>query len=84
MMARVLPKDSDLETEAETYNTWHIQDWRKLRRREHGPAFECGGFPWFVDYSSYRRLSSGCLSDKYLGGFCFFLMEIMSNMLLSI
>lgn len=47
-MARVLPKDPDLETEAETYNTWHIQDWRKLRRREHGPVFECGGFPWRI------------------------------------
>lgn len=37
MMARLLPKDPDLETEDETYHTWHIQDWRKLRRKEHGP-----------------------------------------------
>jgi ubiquitin carboxyl-terminal hydrolase 7 len=47
-MARVLPKDPELETEAETHHTWHITDWRKLRRKEHGPVFECAGFPWFV------------------------------------
>lgn len=48
MMARVLPKDPDLETEAEAWHTWHIQDWRKMKRKEHGPTFECGGFPWLV------------------------------------
>lgn len=46
MMARVLPKNPDLETEGETYNTWHIQDWRKQERKIHGPAFKCGGSPW--------------------------------------
>jgi len=48
MMARLLPKDPDLETEDETYHTWHIQDWRKLRRKEHGPIFHCAGYPWCV------------------------------------
>jgi ubiquitin carboxyl-terminal hydrolase 7 len=46
MMARVLPKDPELETIEETWHTWHIQDWRKLKKREHGPAFKCGDFPW--------------------------------------
>lgn len=50
MMARVLPKNPDLETEDETYNTWHIQDWRKQDRKIHGPIFKCGGFPWWVIY----------------------------------
>ena len=27
-------------------NTWHIQNWRNLQRKEHGPVFEAGGFPW--------------------------------------
>ncbi|KAL1970798.1 hypothetical protein VTN77DRAFT_2632 [Rasamsonia byssochlamydoides] len=53
MMARVLPKDPDLETEAETYHTWHITDWRKLRRKEHGPIFECAGFPWRILFFPY-------------------------------
>lgn len=48
MMARILPKDPDLETEDETYHTWHIQDWRKLKKKEHGPVFQCAGFPWWV------------------------------------
>lgn len=48
MMARVLPKNPDLETEDETYHTWHIQDWRRMRQKEHGPIFHCAGFPWCV------------------------------------
>jgi len=27
-------------------HTWHIENWRSLQRREHGPSFEAGGFPW--------------------------------------
>lgn len=49
MMARILPKDPDLETADEAYHTWHIQDWRKLKKKEHGPVFQCGGFPWLVE-----------------------------------
>lgn len=47
MMSRLLPEDSEYETEARAYHTWHIQDWRRLRRKEHGPVFECGGAPWY-------------------------------------
>ncbi|KAL2863310.1 ubiquitin-specific protease UBP15 [Aspergillus lucknowensis] len=53
MMARLLPKDPDLETIEETWHTWHIQDWRKLKRREHGPVFNCGEFPWRVLFFPY-------------------------------
>jgi ubiquitin carboxyl-terminal hydrolase 7 len=31
---------------AEAEHTWHIQNWRDLGRREHGPVFEAGGQPW--------------------------------------
>lgn len=31
---------------AEAVHTWHIENWRSLPRREHGPIFEAGGFPW--------------------------------------
>lgn len=58
MMARVLPKDPDLETEAETYNTWHIKDWRRLKKKEHGPVFECGGAPWCVLLQNGHRILS--------------------------
>jgi ubiquitin carboxyl-terminal hydrolase 7 len=48
MMAKILPKNPDLETEAETYSTWRLSDWRKMDRKSHGPVFKCGGFPWLV------------------------------------
>lgn len=48
MMAKVLPENPDLETEAQTYNTWNIENWTKMRRKEHGPVFDCGGAPWCV------------------------------------
>lgn len=48
MMSRCLPQLPDLETEAETYHTWHIENWRKMQRREHGPVFQCGGSPWRI------------------------------------
>lgn len=48
MMERVLPKNPDLETEEETHHSWHIENWRKLDRKLHGPVFKCGGYPWWV------------------------------------
>ncbi|KAL1956846.1 hypothetical protein VTO42DRAFT_6796 [Malbranchea cinnamomea] len=48
MMSRYLPADPDLETLAEAHHTWHIRNWTKMQRREHGPIFECGGYPWRV------------------------------------
>lgn len=53
VMARVLPRDPDLETEDETWHTWNIQDWRKLKKKEHGPTFQCGGSPWRVLFFPY-------------------------------
>lgn len=29
-------------------NTWTVEDWRNLGKKEHGPVFEAGGFPWYV------------------------------------
>ena len=48
MKARVLDDIPDTETLAETYHTWHIKNWRQLGRREKGPVFECGAYPWRV------------------------------------
>lgn len=52
MMERVLPQIPDLETEEETHHTWHIENWRKLDRKLHGPIFNCGGVPWWVILSA--------------------------------
>ncbi|KAI1615479.1 ubiquitin thiolesterase [Exophiala viscosa] len=53
MKRHVLIDLPDTEPEAETYNTWHIEKWRTLSRREHGPTFECGGHPWRVLFFPY-------------------------------
>lgn len=29
-------------------DTWTVEGWRSLSKKEHGPIFEAGGFPWFV------------------------------------
>ena len=42
MKKQVLFDIADTETEIESYNTWHIENWRTLQRREHGPIFTCG------------------------------------------
>jgi ubiquitin carboxyl-terminal hydrolase 7 len=47
-MSKHMPELPDQETEAETFSTWNIEDWRTLTRREHGPLFECGGHPWRI------------------------------------
>lgn len=30
-------------------HTWHIENWRAFQsKKEHGPIFQAGGFPWLV------------------------------------
>lgn len=48
MKKHVFPPLDDLEVESETYHTWHIEKWRNLSRKEHGPTFTCGKDPWRV------------------------------------
>ncbi|CAZ81196.1 unnamed protein product [Tuber melanosporum] len=48
MKKTLLPDLPDIETEDETTYTWKIENWRKMERRSHGPAFHCGGSPWRV------------------------------------
>ena len=49
MMAKILPKNPDLEIADEVVSTWRLSDWRKMERKSHGPIFQCGGFPWSVE-----------------------------------
>lgn len=47
-------------------HTWTVNDWRTLTRREHGPVFQAGGFPWYV-CSSLSRMARGIyLANKTL------------------
>jgi len=32
----------------DAYNTWTVDNWRSRGKREHGPIFEAGGYPWRV------------------------------------
>ncbi|ODA78381.1 hypothetical protein RJ55_05762 [Drechmeria coniospora] len=29
-------------------HTWTVENWRSLGKREHGPVFEAGGYPWRI------------------------------------
>ncbi len=29
-------------------DTWTVEQWRTLGKKEHGPVFQAGGFPWYV------------------------------------
>jgi len=29
-------------------NTWKVENWRQLSKKEHGPIFEAGGYPWRI------------------------------------
>jgi len=63
-----MPPLVDQETEAEVHNTWKIEDWRSLTRREHGPQFECGGHPWrvlFFPYGNNVDFASFYLEQAY-------------------
>ena len=48
MKKRYLPDLADLDIEAEGMNTWDIQGWRSMGRREHGPVFQVGEHLWRV------------------------------------
>ncbi|KFY43711.1 hypothetical protein V495_03807 [Pseudogymnoascus sp. VKM F-4514 (FW-929)] len=49
MITTLLPAlDPDLETEEQTSQTWHIEDWKKLEKKLYWPTFQCGGSTWRV------------------------------------
>lgn len=53
MKARFLPKIPDIDIESEAVQTWNIENYRNLSKKERGPNFDCGGHPWYV----HERLS---------------------------
>ncbi|KAG6004547.1 hypothetical protein E4U21_000931 [Claviceps maximensis] len=32
----------------DAHNTWTVENWRNLGKREHGPIFQAGGYPWRI------------------------------------
>ncbi|KAK2875119.1 hypothetical protein FQN49_001764 [Arthroderma sp. PD_2] len=48
MMADLLPLGEELESQEETHNTWTIQDWGSLQKKELGQAFQCGSGAWQI------------------------------------
>lgn len=30
-------------------DTWTVENWRTLPKKEHGPIFHAGGYPWSVN-----------------------------------
>jgi ubiquitin carboxyl-terminal hydrolase 7 len=45
---RYMPQQEGLDVEAEAIDTWTIQDWRNLGKKEHGPIFKCADHPFRV------------------------------------
>lgn len=45
---RFMPLQDGLEIESEATDTWTIDNWRTLGKREHGPTFKSGEHPWRV------------------------------------
>lgn len=43
-------------------HTWTIDNWRSLEKKEHGPIFQAGGFPWYVlaCFPTNRRAAPRC------------------------
>ena len=52
----------ELETLAETTNTWPIRNWNHLPKKERGPVFECGEAPWRVLFFPFGNVQPDFVS----------------------
>lgn len=41
-------------------NTWTVEQWRTLRKKEHGPVFQAGGYPWRILLFPYGNNVDHC------------------------
>ncbi|OAA66976.1 ubiquitin hydrolase [Niveomyces insectorum RCEF 264] len=41
-------------------NTWTVQQWRSLHKKEHGPVFQAGGYPWRILLFPYGNNVDHC------------------------
>ena len=57
MRARTMIPMPELEIAYEGQNTWNIENYRSLSKKERGPTFEVGGHPWYVGSRCRLRTS---------------------------
>ena len=69
MRDRFMPALPEYETEAETWHTWDIQNWRQLPKRTHGPTFHCAGHPWRILFFPAGNAASESVSFYLEQGF---------------
>ncbi|KAK4501262.1 hypothetical protein PRZ48_007069 [Zasmidium cellare] len=69
MMARYMPPNPDLETEAEAVHTWDITNWTQQPKRTHGPVFHCAGHPWRILFFPAGNSASESVSFYLEQGF---------------
>ena len=39
-------------------DTWTVEGWSELSKKEHGPVFQAGGYPWYDWHGPYQSLAS--------------------------
>ena len=44
-------------------HTWTVDSWRALGKKEHGPVFQAGGYPWLVN--RHPKLTGWLLTLKF-------------------
>jgi ubiquitin carboxyl-terminal hydrolase 7 len=50
------PLPEEPRTLDDVVHTWSIEAWNSMSRKEHGPVFRAGGYPWYVFLPSLPRL----------------------------
>lgn len=69
MRDRFIPALPEYETQAETWFTWDIANWKQLPKRTHGPVFHCAGHPWRILFFPAGNAASECVSFYLEQGF---------------
>jgi ubiquitin carboxyl-terminal hydrolase 7 len=44
-------------------HTWTVERWRALNKKEHGPVFQAGGYPWYAPLLPFP--SSSCFLTQF-------------------
>lgn len=48
----------------DAYNTWTVENWRNMGKKEHGPIFQAGGYPWCVTKLDPAHIECSRLEKK--------------------
>lgn len=61
-------------------STWKIENWRAFQsKKEHGPIFHAGGFPWCVQYTTPEQTIVAFTDFGFVGESCFSRSETTST-----